>query len=61
MKTNTLPLPERGYRKKIAEIVGCCEKTVTLALRTRTRGYKCDEVREVYNRLYVKPYLKKAK
>lgn len=57
-KTIQVPLPERGFRKKIAEIVGCSTKTVTIALRTNTHGYKCDQVRETYNKLYVKPFLK---
>lgn len=63
MKTQqtSIPLPEKGYRKVIAEKVGCSEKTVTIALRTNTQGYKCDKVREMYQQLYIKPYLKSKK
>ena len=56
---NSLPLPERGYREKIAKAVGCSTKTVTIALRTDTQGYKCDKVREIYFDKYVKPFIKK--
>ncbi|MBQ7210787.1 MAG: hypothetical protein IJS05_07835 [Paludibacteraceae bacterium] len=47
-------LPKKGYRKEIAKMVGCSEKTVTLALRRGIKGYKCDKVREIYRRLYMK-------
>ena len=58
-RKNQFPLPERGYRQKIAAIVGCDVKTVTNALRTNIRGLKSNEVRDIYHKLYVKPYLKK--
>jgi len=57
-KTNQIPLPPKGFRNRIAEIVGCSTKTVTLALRSDIHGYKCDKVRETYHNLYVKPYLR---
>ncbi len=59
--TTNIPLPERGYRQKIADIVGCTTKTVTLALRHKIKGYKSDQVRKTYQRLYIEPYLKKEK
>lgn len=56
-----IPLPPKNYRRTIAQAVGCSEKTVTIALRTNTQGYKCDKVRETYYNLYVKPFLKRYK
>lgn len=48
---NYIMLPPKGYRKKIAQIVGCSEKTVTIALRGQKQSYTCDKVREVYESL----------
>lgn len=56
-----IPLPERGYRKILAQKAGCSERTVTTALRTNAITSKCEKVRKLYKEMYVNPYLKKIK
>ena len=55
IKEVELPLlPPKGWKKKVAEAAGCCEKTVYNALRGNIKGPQANKVLEVYKQLFGK-------
>lgn len=55
IKEVELPLlPPKGWKKKVAEAAGCCEKTVYNALRGNLKGPQANKVLEVYKQLFGK-------
>lgn len=55
IKEVELPLlPPKGWKKKVAEAAGCCEKTVYNALRRKLKGPQANKVLEVYKQLFGK-------
>ncbi len=47
-------LPPKGWKKKVAEAAGCCEKTVYNAMRGDLEGPQANKVLEVYKKLFGK-------
>lgn len=45
-------LPPRGWKKKVAEATGCCQKTVYNAIRGNAKGPQANKVMEVYKNMF---------
>ena len=44
-------LPPRGWKKKVAQVAGCSEKTVYNALRGNIKGPQANKVFEAYKQV----------